>query len=359
MIYHLLYPLHTSFSAFNVFRYITFRTIYASLTAFLICFLIGPWAIRKLSELQIGQFVRDDGPQTHLKKAGTPTMGGIFIIGSVVSSVLLWSNLTNFYVWIMLGVTLGFWGIGFIDDYLMQIKKQSKGLTVKGKFLLQIFVALFAGVSLYMIPEFDTKVNLPFFKNISPDLEWGYILFAVLVIVGFSNAVNLTDGLDGLAIGPAVIAFAAYMVFAYVSGHIKIAQYLQLNYVAGSGEVSVFCGAMVGAGLGFLWFNTYPAQVFMGDVGSLPIGAALGTAAVVTKQEVLLILVGGLFVMEALSVIFQVGFFKMTHGRRIFRMAPIHHHFELKGWPEPKVIVRFWIIAIALALVAMSTLKIR
>jgi phospho-N-acetylmuramoyl-pentapeptide-transferase len=359
MIYHLLYPLHTSFSAFNVFRYITFRTIYASLTAFLICFLIGPWVIRKLSELQIGQFVRDDGPQTHLKKAGTPTMGGIFIIGSVVISVLLWSNLTNFYVWILLGVTLGFSGIGFIDDYLMQIKKQSKGLTVKGKFMLQILVAFFAGLALYMIPEFDTKVTIPFFKNVSPDLEWGYILFAVLVIVGFSNAVNLTDGLDGLAIGPAVIAFAAYMVFAYVTGHIKIAQYLQLNYVAGSGEVSVFCGAMVGAGLGFLWFNTYPAQVFMGDVGSLPIGAALGTAAVVTKQEVLLVLVGGLFVMETLSVIFQVGFFKMTHGRRIFRMAPIHHHFELKGWPEPKVIVRFWIIAIALALVAMSTLKIR
>ncbi|MBU4319288.1 MAG: phospho-N-acetylmuramoyl-pentapeptide-transferase [Proteobacteria bacterium] len=359
MIYHLLYPLHTSISAFNVFRYITFRTIYASLTAFLICFLIGPWAIRKLTEMQIGQFVREDGPQTHLKKAGTPTMGGIFIIGSVVSSVLLWSNLTNIYVWIMLGVTLGFWGIGFMDDYLMQVKKQSKGLTVKGKFLLQVLVAIFAGLSLFLLPEFDTKVTIPFFKNASPDMGWGYIFFAALVIVGFSNAVNLTDGLDGLAIGPAVVAFSTYMVFAYVSGNVKIAQYLQLNYVAGSGEVSIFCGAMVGAGLGFLWFNTYPAEVFMGDVGSLPIGAALGTAAVITKQEVLLVLVGGLFVIEALSVIFQVGFFKMTHGKRIFRMAPIHHHFELKGWPEPKVIVRFWIIAIALALVAMSTLKIR
>jgi phospho-N-acetylmuramoyl-pentapeptide-transferase len=359
MIYYFLYPLHTSISVFNVFRYITFRTIYASLTAFLICFLIGPRVIRKLSEMQIGQFVRDDGPQTHLKKAGTPTMGGLFIIGSVVISVLLWSNLANFYIWIILGVTLGFWGIGFMDDYLMQIKKQSKGLTVKGKFMLQVLVALFAGVSLFFLPEFDTKVTLPFFKNISPDLGWGYVLFAVLVIVGFSNAVNLTDGLDGLAIGPAVVAFSAYMVFAYVTGNIKIAQYLQLNYVSGSGEISVFCGAMVGAGLGFLWFNTYPAQVFMGDVGSLPIGAALGTAAVITKQEVLLVLVGGLFVMEALSVIFQVGFFKMTHGKRIFKMAPIHHHFELKGWPEPKVIVRFWIIAIALALVAMSTLKIR
>ena len=359
MIYHLLYPLHTSISAFNVFRYITFRTIYASLTAFLICFLIGPWAIRKLSELQIGQFVRDDGPETHLKKAGTPTMGGVFIIGSVVISTLLWSNLTNYYVWIVLTVTLAFWGIGFIDDYLMLIKKQSKGLSAKGKFSLQVMVALIAGIAVFLIPEFDTKVTIPFFKNISPDLGWGYTIFAGFVIVATSNAVNLTDGLDGLAIGPAIIAFVTYMVFAYVAGHIKIAEYLQINYVAGSGEISVFCGAMVGAGLGFLWFNTYPAQVFMGDVGSLPIGAALGTVAVITKQEVLLVIVGGLFVIEALSVIFQVGYFRMTNGKRIFRMAPIHHHFELKGWPEPKVIVRFWIIAIALALISMSTLKIR
>ena len=359
MIYHLLYPLHTTFSAFNVFRYITFRTIYASLTAFLICFLIGPWAIRKLSELQIGQFVRDDGPQTHLKKAGTPTMGGVFIIGAVVISTLLWSNLKNYYVWIVLLVTVAFWGIGFIDDYLMLIKKQSKGLTAKGKFTLQVVVAVFAGLAVFLIPEFDTKVTIPFFKNISPDLGWGYMIFAGFVIVATSNAVNLTDGLDGLAIGPAIIAFVTYMVFAYVAGHIKIAEYLQINYVAGSGEVSVFCGAMAGAGLGFLWFNTYPAQVFMGDVGSLPIGAALGTVAVITKQEVLLVIVGGLFVIEALSVIFQVGYFRMTNGKRIFRMAPIHHHFELKGWPEPKVIVRFWIIAIALALISMSTLKIR
>ena len=359
MIYHLLYPLHTTISAFNVFRYITFRTIYASLTAFLICFFIGPWVIRKLAMLQIGQYVRNDGPQTHLKKAGTPTMGGIFIIGSVVISTLLWSNLTNKYVWIVLAVTIGFWGIGFVDDFLMQIKKQSKGLTVANKFILQGIVASMAGFSVFLIPEFDTKVTIPFLKNLSPDLGWGYIIFAGLVIVGTSNAVNLTDGLDGLAIGPAIIAFTTYMVFAYVAGHVKIADYLQINYVAGSGEVSVFCGAMAGAGLGFLWFNTYPAQVFMGDVGSLPIGAALGTVAVITKQEVLLVLVGGLFVMEALSVIFQVGFFKMTKGKRIFRMAPLHHHFELKGWPEPKVIVRFWIIAIALALISMSTLKIR
>ena len=359
MIYHLLYPLHTTISAFNVFRYITFRTIYASLTAFLICFLIGPWAIRKLAELQIGQFVRDNGPETHLKKAGTPTMGGLFIVGSVVVSTLLWSNLNNFYVWIVLLVTVGFWAIGFIDDYMMLIKKQSKGLSARGKFSLQVAVALIAGILVFLIPEFDTKVTIPFFKNISPDLGWGYALFAGFVIVATSNAVNLTDGLDGLAIGPAIIAFVTYMVFAYVAGHIKIAEYLQINYVAGSGEISVFCGAMAGAGLGFLWFNTYPAQIFMGDVGSLPIGAALGTVAVITKQEVLLVIVGGLFVIEALSVIFQVGFFKMTNGKRIFKMAPIHHHFELKGWPEPKVIVRFWIIAIALALISMSTLKIR
>ncbi len=359
MIYHLLYPLHTTISAFNVFRYITFRTIYASLTAFLLCFFIGPWVIRKLRELQVKQYVREDGPQTHLKKAGTPTMGGVLIIGAVVISTLLWSNLTSHYVWIVLIVIIGYGIIGFADDYLMQVKRQSKGLTAGKKILLQCILAVFTGIWVYLIPEFDTKVTIPFLKNVSPDLGWGYVLFAVFVIVGTSNAVNLTDGLDGLAIGPAIIASATYMVFAYVAGHIKIAEYLQINYVAGCGEISIFCGALAGAGLGFLWFNTYPAQIFMGDVGSLSIGAALGTVAVITKQEILLALVGGLFVIEALSVIFQVGFFKMTNGKRIFRMAPLHHHFELKGWPEPKVIVRFWIISIALALISMSTLKLR
>jgi phospho-N-acetylmuramoyl-pentapeptide-transferase len=359
MIYYFLYPLHTVFSGFNIFRYITFRTIYASLTAFLLCFFIGPWVIRKLGELQVGQYVREDGPQTHLKKAGTPTMGGILIIGAVVIATLLWSNLSNYYVWIVLGVTVGFGGIGFYDDYLMQIKKQSKGLTARGKFLWQCGLGLLVGAILILIPEFDTVVTIPFLKHVSPDLGWAYVFFAALVIVGTSNAVNLTDGLDGLAIGPAIVVSATYMVFAYVAGHFKIAEYLQINYVAGCGEVSVFCGALAGAGLGFLWFNTYPAQVFMGDVGSLSIGASLGAVAVITKQEILLALVGGLFVIEALSVIFQVGFFKMTHGRRIFRMAPLHHHFELKGWPEPKVIVRFWIISIALALISMSTLKLR
>lgn len=359
MVYHLLYPLHTTISVFNVFRYITFRTIYAGLTAFLICFFLGPWVIRKLTAMQVGQYIREDGPRTHHEKAGTPTMGGILILFSVILSTLLWSNLNNYYIWIVLLVCVGFGAIGLIDDYLMQVKKQSKGLNTKNKLLMQIVLAIFAGILVYLTPDFNTQVTVPFFKKISPDLGWGYIFFAALVIVGTSNAVNLTDGLDGLAIGPAIIAAGTYMVFAYVAGHVRIAEYLQINYVVGSGEIAVFCGALVGAGGGFLWFNTYPAQIFMGDVGSLSIGASIGTVAVITKQEILLVLVGGLFVIEALSVIFQVGFFKMTNGRRIFKMAPLHHHFELKGWPEPKVIVRFWIIAIILALISMSTLKLR
>ena len=359
MLYHLLYPLHTYLSVFNVFRYITFRTIYASLTAFFICFLLGPWLIRKLSGWQVGQYIRDDGPQSHLSKAGTPTMGGLLIVFSIVTSVLLWSDLTNYFTWIVLFVIIGYGLIGFIDDYLMQIKKRSKGLNVRNKLMLQFGLALITGYLVYASPDFSTQVTIPFFKKLSPDLGWGYIVFAAFVIVGASNAVNLTDGLDGLAIGPVIIAATTYMIFAYVAGHIKIANYLQINYVAGSGEVAILCGTLAGAGMGFLWFNSYPAQIFMGDVGSLSLGAGLGTIAVITKQEILLVLVGGLFVVEALSVIFQVGFFKMTSGRRIFRMAPLHHHFELKGWPEPKVIVRFWIIAIALALLAMSTLKLR
>ena len=359
MLYHLLYPLHTYFSVFNVFRYITFRTIYASLTAFFICFLLGPWVIRKLSALQVGQYIRDDGPESHYDKAGTPTMGGVLIVGAVVVSILLWSDLTNPFIWIVLMVITGNALIGFIDDYLMQVKKQSKGLSVRSKLVLQFILALIAGSLVYVSPDFSTEVTIPFFKNLAPDFGWGYILFAAVVIVGASNAVNLTDGLDGLAIGPVTIAAATYMIFAYVAGNVKIADYLQINYVAGSGELTIFCGAIAGAGLGFLWFNSYPAQIFMGDVGSLSLGSVLGAIAVITKQEILLALVGGLFVLEALSVIFQVSFFKMTSGRRIFRMAPLHHHFELKGWPEPKVIVRFWIIAIALAMIAMSTLKLR
>ena len=359
MLYLLLYPLHTTFSALNVFRYITFRTIYASLTAFLICFLLGPWMIRKLSYLQVGQYIRDDGPQSHHDKAGTPTMGGVLIILSVSLATLLWADLTNVYIWIVMLVLLGFGLVGFVDDYLMQVKKRSKGLTGRGKIILQVVLALITSVLVVLCEDFTTQVTVPFFKQIRPDLGWWYVPFAVFVIVGASNAVNLTDGLDGLAIGPVIIAAGTYMIFAYISGHVKIAEYLQISYVVRSGELAVFCGALAGAGMGFLWFNAYPAQVFMGDVGSLALGGSLGVVSVITKQEFLLALVGGLFVIEALSVIFQVSFFKMTKGKRIFRMAPLHHHFELKGWPEPKVIVRFWIIAIALALVSMSTLKLR
>ncbi|HSV92578.1 MAG TPA: phospho-N-acetylmuramoyl-pentapeptide-transferase [Desulfobacterales bacterium] len=359
MLYHLLYPLHTVFSVFNVFRYITFRTIYAALTAFFICYLLGPWVIERLARMQVGQYIREDGPKSHLGKAGTPTMGGILIVGAITASTLLWSDLGNRFVWIALMVLVGFGAIGFVDDYLMQVKKQSKGLSVRGKLVLQAVLGLAAGALVYATPNFSTEITVPFFKTVTPEIGWGYILFATLVVVGASNAVNLTDGLDGLAIGPMTIAATTYMIFAYVAGNVKIAGYLQITYVPGCGELAVLCGAIAGAGLGFLWFNAYPAQVFMGDTGSLSLGAVLGAIAVITKQEILLVLVGGLFVIEALSVIFQVGFFKMTRGRRIFRMAPLHHHFELKGWPEPKVIVRFWIIAIALALLAMSTLKLR
>lgn len=359
MLYHLLYPLHSTFSAFNVFRYITFRTIYAVLTAFLICFLLGPWVIRKLAQLQIGQHIREEGPKGHQKKTGTPTMGGTLIVFSLTVTTLMWSNLSNYYVRILLLVTIGYALIGFVDDYLKQVKKQNMGLRPRNKFILQSALALIVSALIYNCPDFSSTLIFPFFKKFSPDLGFFYILFAAFVIVGTSNAVNLTDGLDGLAIGPTTIAAATYMIFAYVAGNIKIAEYLQIPHVAGSGEVAIFCGALIGAGLGFLWFNAYPAQIFMGDVGSLSLGGILGTVAVITKQELLLVMVGGLFVIEALSVIFQVSYFKITKGKRIFRMAPLHHHFELKGWPEPKVIVRFWIIAIALALISLSTLKLR
>ncbi len=359
MLYHLLYPLHTEISFFNLFQYITFRTIYASLTAFLVCFFLGPLVIKKLSEMQVGQYIRKEGPESHYDKAGTPTMGGVLIIFSITVSTLLWADLTNHYIQIVLLVAVGFAAIGFADDYLMQVKKRNKGLSALSKILLQTILAVIAGTLVYSCPDFDTKITVPFFKNFSPDFKVGYIFFAALVIAGASNAVNLTDGLDGLAIGPVAIAAVTYMVFAYVAGHAVIADYLQINFVKGSGEIAVFCGTLAGASIGFLWFNTYPAQIFMGDVGSLSLGSILGTVAVITKQEILLVIVGGLFVIETLSVIFQVSFFKITNGHRIFKMAPIHHHFELKGWPEPKVIVRFWIIAIALALIAMSTLKIR
>jgi phospho-N-acetylmuramoyl-pentapeptide-transferase len=359
MFYHLFNFLQPEISVLNVFRYITFRTICASLTALVICFVFGPWVIRLLGEKQIGQYIRKVGPESHQDKAGTPTMGGVLILLSIVLSTLLWVDLTNLYIWIILFVGTGYFAIGFADDYLKQIQKRNMGLSARAKFSFQILIAAIAGIMIYVYPEFNTHVTVPFFKTITPDLGPGYIIFAILVIVGASNAVNLTDGLDGLAIGPVIIAAATYMLFAYVTGHIKIAQYLQINYLAGCGEVTIICGAMAGAGLGFLWYNTYPAEIFMGDVGSLPLGALLGIIAVVTKHEILLVIVGGIFVIEALSVIFQVGYFKMTKGQRIFLMAPLHHHFELKGWAESKVIVRFWIIAIILALISISTLKLR
>jgi len=359
MLYKLIYIFHADISWLNVFRYITFRTILATLTALLISFLFGNWTIRKLGGMQIGQYIREDGPPNHKSKAGTPTMGGCLILPVILLATLSWADPSNVFVWLVVFVMLAFGGIGLMDDYLKFRRKSSKGLSVKSKISLQVLVAFAAAVALHLYPGFNSHLNVPFFKNISPDLGWWYIFLTVFIIVGASNAVNLTDGLDGLAISPLIVAFASYLVFAYLAGHVRISSYLQIPYVAGTGEISVFCGAVVGAGLGFLWYNAYPAEVFMGDVGSLALGGALGTVAVMTKQEVVLILVGGLFVFEALSVIFQVAYFKLTGGQRIFRMAPIHHHFELKGWPEPKVIVRFWIIAIILALLSFSTLKLR
>ena len=359
MFYHLLFPLKAYFSPFNVFRYVTFRSFAAILTALIISLIVGPYCIRKLKELQVGQFIREDGPQSHFSKAGTPTMGGLMIIFSCLVSTLLWADLRNPYIWLLIGVTLSFGLVGFLDDYRKVIKKQNQGLTGREKLLGQTFIALVAAFWLYFLPGFKHTLTIPFFEGVRPDLSWGFIPLAVLVIVGTANAVNLTDGLDGLAIGPVTIASVFYAIFAYLAGNAIVARYLKITFVPGVGELTVFLGAVVGAGIGFLWFNSYPAQVFMGDVGALALGGVLGTAALATKQEILLVLVGGLFVVEALSVILQVSFFKVTNGRRIFRMAPIHHHFELKGWPEPKVIVRFWIIAIVLGILSLSTLKLR
>ena len=359
MFYHFLYPLKSIFSPFNVFRYLTFRTFSAILTSLVISLVIGPWCIRKLKEMQISQYIREEGPQSHYSKAGTPTMGGLMIIGSMLTSTLLWADLKNSYVWLLVVVVIGFGAVGFYDDYLKVVKKHNQGLTGVQKLLGQVLIALVAATWLYMSPDFLPTLTIPFFEEVRPDLSWGFIILAILVIVGTANAVNLTDGLDGLAMGPVTIAGVFYAIFAYLAGNAIIAHYLKITFVPGVGEVSVVLGALVGAGIGFLWFNAYPAQVFMGDVGALALGGVLGTAALATKQEILLVLVGGLFVAEALSVILQVGFFKVTNGRRIFRMAPIHHHFELKGWPEPKVIVRFWIIAIVLGILSLSTLKLR
>jgi len=358
MFYHLLYPLHTIYSFFNVFRYITFRTIYAILTALLIGFIIGPWLIKKLRAFQIQQVVREDVPSRHMAKNGTPTMGGSMILAALLIPALLWSDLTNHYVWIVLLTTLGFGILGFLDDYKKVLDKKGIGIKARYKFPVQLAMGLVTSLVLFYTFDHDSRLIFPFFKRVMPDLGDWYILFAMLVIVGSANAVNLTDGLDGLAIGPVLIASGTFMLFCYLAGNFRFATYLQIPFVKGSGELTILCGALVGSGLGFLWFNTYPAQIFMGDVGSLALGAALGTIAVVTKQEFLLVIVGGIFVIEVLSVIIQVISYQLRK-KRVFRMAPIHHHFELKGWAEPKIIVRFWIIGIILGLLAISTLKLR
>jgi phospho-N-acetylmuramoyl-pentapeptide-transferase len=360
MLYHLLYPLHDAFAGFNVFRYITFRSAGAVLTALIVSFLLAPRMIAWLRRLKVGQHVRNDGPQTHLAKQGTPTMGGILIIAALVSSVLLWSDLTNRYVWVVLFATLAFGGIGFWDDYLKVVKKRSTGLRSGEKFGLQILASLVIGFFLYYNPgdPYSTHLSVPFMKRLLLDLGWFYIPFVVVVIVGSSNAVNLTDGLDGLAIGLVGIASTANAVIVYLGGNRIIADYLNILYIPGSGELAIFCGAMLGASLGFLWYNAHPAEVFMGDVGSLSLGGALGTIAVVTKHELILVIVGGIFVAETVSVILQVASYKLT-GKRLFRMAPIHHHFEQLGWPESKVIARFWIVGIILALISIGSLKLR
>jgi phospho-N-acetylmuramoyl-pentapeptide-transferase len=359
MLYKLIYLFQTDISWLNVFRYITFRTILTTLTSLVIFFILGVWAIKRLRAMQVGQYVRDDGPPNHINKVGTPTMGGCLLLPVIMASTLFWAEPKNVFVWLVMFVIVCFGLIGFVDDYLKTVRKSSRGLSIKSKFTLQVLVALVVAIVLHLYPGFDSHLNVPFFKTITPDLGWVYIPMAVFIIVGASNAVNLTDGLDGLAIGPIIVAFSSYLIFAYLSGNVKTASYLQIPYVAGSGELTVLCGAVLGASLGFLWYNAYPAELFMGDVGSLPLGAVLGTVAVITKQELVLIVVGGIFVFETISVILQVAYFKMTGGQRIFRMAPIHHHFELKGWPESKVTVRFWIIAIILALLSMGTLKLR
>ncbi len=347
-------------SGFSVFHYITLRAILATITALFLSLLVGPAMIRKLSSYNIGQQIRDDGPQSHLSKAGTPTMGGALILVSIALSTLLWSDLSSLKVWVVLGVTLSFGFIGGVDDYKKLVYGNSKGLSAKTKYFWQTVFGLLAAsiIYSYATTPVETTLIFPFLKHVYLPMGAFFIIFAYLVIVGTSNAVNLTDGLDGLAIMPTVMVAAALGIFAYVTGHTTFANYLGIPYVAGVGELAIFCGTMVGAGLGFLWFNTYPAQVFMGDVGALALGAALGVVAVYVRQELVLVIMGGVFVMETFSVIMQVASFKLT-GKRIFKMAPIHHHFELKGWPEPRVIVRFWIITVILVLIGLSSLKIR
>ena len=346
--------------AFRVFQYLTFRAILGALTAFVISFIVGPSMIRLLRVKDIGQSIRDDGPESHFSKTGTPTMGGALIIVAILMSTLLWADMSNRYIWIVLLVTLAFGVIGFIDDYKKVILQNSVGLTSRMKFFWQSVCGLVAALYMFTsaVNPSETLFIVPLFKNVSIDLGWFYVVLTYLVIVGFSNAVNLTDGLDGLAVMPVVLVSGALGIFAYTSGNFVFADYLAIPYLPGAGELLVFCFTLVGAGLGFLWFNAYPAMVFMGDVGALALGAALGVLAVLVRQEIVLMIMGGVFVMETVSVIIQVISFKLT-GRRVFRMAPIHHHFELKGWPEPRVIVRFWIITVILVFIGLATLKLR
>ena len=347
-------------SGFGVFRYLTLRTILSVLTSLIISFILGPYLISHLTNKKIAQSIRDDGPEAHLSKIGTPTMGGLLILLSIIFSTLCWGDISNRYILVVLSVTFLFGIIGLIDDYRKVIHNNPKGLSAKYKYAAQSIVALGAGIYLYQSATLpvETQLLIPFFKAYIFDMSWLYIVLVYFVIVGSSNAVNLTDGLDGLAILPTVMVAGALAIFAYLTGHIRFSDYLGIPYIPGVGEVAVFCGAMVGSGLGFLWFNTYPAQVFMGDIGSLSLGAALGIVAVVTRQELVLFIMGGVFVVETLSVVLQVSSYKLT-GKRIFKMAPLHHHYELKGWPEPRVIVRFWIITVILILIGLASLKIR
>jgi phospho-N-acetylmuramoyl-pentapeptide-transferase len=362
MLYHLLYQLRDVFVGFGVFRYITFRTAFAALTALLISLILGPWLIERMRHLKAGQFIREEGPKSHHVKAGTPTMGGILICVAIIIPTILWADILNPYIWIVLFVTAAYAAIGFVDDYRKLAKKRNLGLTAKEKFGAQFTVAFLAGAAIAYLPmlknNYSTAITFPFLKDVTLDLGPAYIVFIMVILVGASNAVNLTDGLDGLAIGSSLIAAVTYTVLTYAAGHARIADYLRIAWVPQTGELAVFCGAMVGASLGFLWFNAHPAEIFMGDVGSLALGGAIGCLAVMIKQELLLVLVGGLFVLEALSVILQVASFKIT-GRRIFKMSPLHHHFELSGWKETKVVVRFWIIAVIFAMIALATLKLR
>lgn len=361
MLYHLLYPLNEVISGFNLFQYITFRSAYSAVSALVISFLLGPYVIKRLKSASIKEKINKYTPQTHQAKEGTPTMGGILILISILVPTMLWAKLNNVYTWLIVFVTAWLGILGFIDDYLKVVRGFSKGLVFKYKISGQILLGLSVGLFLFLFspsPEVATQTSVPFFKSFQIDFSWFYVPLVVLVITGASNAVNLADGLDGLAVGLVGVSAAAFAGMCYVTGHIKFSDYLNILYLPGSGELMVFCAALLGACLGFLWFNAYPAQMFMGDTGALALGGSLGMLAILIKKELLLIIVGGVFVAEALSVILQVAYFKWK-GKRIFLMSPLHHHFELKGWQEPKVVVRFWIVAVLLALVTLSTFKIR